>query len=249
MRRFFPVLFLFFALASQSYAWTSKTYQLVVVKACSLMPLSFRNIVYHHKEEILTGVLKPDDAPESTHIYDVNSKSGYLQARIEALVNQIPQKIHDHVSFKEISMDFGRLAHYTCDLNDPLLLSDSDTREPQYAPDFAQYLERNISLFPWIFDGHENALLKNDQWNEYIQKTAEDAVRNYSVIGDSYFPQGVLVSSDTFDPKSLPFGIASLSYSHSITDTVQIWFAVWQKAHADIKFTPFLNEKQSRSHR
>ena len=51
------------------------------------------------------------------------------------------------------------MAHYIADLNDPLVLSDEDPRETQYRADFAIYLEKNIELFPWIFDGHEPSIL------------------------------------------------------------------------------------------
>lgn len=219
-------------------------YQLVVVKSSRLMPRTFRNIVKEHQEDILAGSLHPDNQPETVHTYDPTAHSGFLLTRIQALTTAIPKKIHDHAPFGEIMRDFGSLSHYICDLNDPLLLSDADSREPQYRLDFGQYTEKNIDLFPWIFDGHENASLKEDKLQDYVDQTAAEAVRNYTVLGDAYFPNGTLVSSDTFDPRSLPFGIASLSYSHCINDTVQIWFYTWQKSHADTSYTPFYSEKK-----
>jgi hypothetical protein len=230
------VLFLVL-LAADSQSWTTKTYQLVVVKSTKLMPYLFRTVMMRHQEEILTGCLKPDDRAESEHRYDVTSKSGFLQDRILALTEQIPQKIHDHKSFREVAVDFGRLAHYMCDLNDPLIIENSDPREPQYAKDFAIYLEKNIEKFPWVFDSHENDTLHKNL-KEYLFQVASHAGEKYARLGEAYFPNGVLVSSDTFDPRSLPFGIASLSYSHSINDTVQVWFYTWRKSHADIGYTP-----------
>ncbi len=188
------------------------------------MPLSFRNVMYRHKEELLTGCLQPDDLGESAHRYDVATRKGYLQDRILQLTQDIPRKIYNHVPFSEIAIDFGRLSHYLADLNDPLLLSGSDSREPVYRADFAGYQERNIDIFPWVFDGHENAFLKKGQMESYIYEIAARSIRSYPLLGQSYFPNGVLVSSSTFDPRSLPFGIASLSYSHSISNTVQVWF-------------------------
>lgn len=228
-------------------AWTPKTYQLVVVKSAQLMPLSFRNICYQHKEEILSGTLHPDDQAESAHTYDINSETGFLRTRIEELSRSIPRKIHDHAPFSEVCTDFGRLSHYVSDLNDPLLLSDSDTREPTYDQDFQVYLERNIDLFPWIFDGHEDPTLRSGQMDVYLYRIASAAGKSYPLLGNAYYPDGKFVSSDTFDPRSLPFGIASLSYSHSITNTVQLWFYVWSKSHGDTTYTPFLTKKNPRS--
>lgn len=248
MWRILIFLVLAFALAGAGECWTPKTYQLIVVKSVSLMPGSFKKIMLRHKEEILAGCLQPDKEPESRHTYDLKTRSGYLQDRIEALGAVIPKKIHDHVAFKEIARDFGSLSHYMADLNDPLIIGDADPREPQYGLDFAVYMEKSISQFPWIFDGHENPLLQSGQMKEYLYGIAATAVEKYDRIGEAYFPDGVLVSSDTFDWKSLPFGIASLSYSRSITTTVQMWFYTWRAAHGDVTVTPFFSKQKPRSH-
>jgi hypothetical protein len=124
------------------------------------------------------------------------------------------------------------------DLNDPLLLRDTDAKEPQYRIDFAIFTEKNIEKFPWVFDGHENDWLKAGKLKDYIYQMASQTASKYPLLGEAYFPEGRLVSSDTFGPRSLPFGIASLSYSHSITRTVQIWFHTWRKANGDVTYTP-----------
>jgi hypothetical protein len=236
MRKCFLILLIVIAVSAD--AWTSRTYQIIVVQSIKLMPASFQRIVKTHKEEILRGSLKPDDLGESAHIYDIASRSGYLQDQILELTKVIPQKIESHKPFKETAEDFGRLAHYLCDLNDPLLLKDSDPKEPQYRHDFAIYTEKNIEKYPWIFDGHEDQALNNNDLKEYIYQMAQRASSKYPRLGEAYFPNGKLVSSDTFDPRSLPFGIASLSYSHSISNTVQVWFYTWRQAHGDITYTP-----------
>jgi hypothetical protein len=238
MRWFVLVFFISILIPFSTDAWTSRTYQIIVVQSTKLMPSSFQRIVKSHKEEILRGSLKPDDLDESAHQYDLTTRSGYLQDRILELSRIIPEKIHDHKPFKEIVEDYGRLSHYISDLNDPLILKDSDPKESQYRKDFAIYTEKNIDQYPWIFDGHEDPLLSSNNLREYIYQMAVRASSKYSRLGEAYFPDGKLVSSDTFDARSLPFGIASLSYSHSISNTVQIWFYTWKQAHGDITYTP-----------
>lgn len=246
MRRLSLVLIFLISFLSFSEAWTSKTYQLIVVKSVKLMPLSFRNVMYQHKKELLTGCLKPDNLTEAGHRYNPNTRSGYLQDQIILLSQEIPKKIYNHVPFSEIAFDFGRLSHYLSDLNDPLLLLDGDGREPSYAADFAMYQERNVDVFPWVFDGHDNSLLKKGQLEAYVFEIASRSTRAYPLLGQSYYPKGVLVSSSTFDPRSLPFGIASLSYNHSISNTVQMWFDTWKKSNADMSYTPFYSKKTVR---
>lgn len=247
MRRVFLCCSLIFLMIEFSEGWTPRTYQIIVVKSVRLMPAAFRNVMLQHKEQILAGAIRPDDLTEAEHTYNVDTQSGYLQQQIVTISGQIPLKISTHVPFREIAEDFGRLSHYMADLNDPLILKDSDRRESTYRTDFARYLEKNIDVFPWIFEGHEHPLLRKESQLDYIQHIAFDTAKKYSLLGEAYYPNGRLVSSDTFDPRSLPFGIASLSFTHSISNTVQIWFYVWRKAHGDINYTPFYSKRKSRS--
>lgn len=245
MKRFLAVPCAILLLTTSSEAWTSKTYQLIVVQSMKLMPQSFQRVFLRHQQELLSGSLHPDNGPETDHRYDCKSRTGFLQDRILQLAREIPEMINSHHPFQEIAYKIGGLSHYMSDLNDPLLLEHSDPREPQYRLDFAVYLEKNIDQFPWVFDGHEQPDLIEGKLEDYIFRIASKAAGRYPRIGEAYFPNGVLVSSDTFDPRSLPFGIASLSYSHSISNTIQIWFYVWRQAHGDISKTPFYSgEKQ-----
>ena len=218
-------------------------YQIITVQSTKLMPATFQRIMKRHKEEILLGCLKPDELGEESHFYDLENRKGFLEDRILELTREIPEKIQTHRPFREIAVDFGRLSHYLSDLNDPLLLRNTDPKEPQYRIDFAIYAEKNIEKFPWVFDGHEQDLLKEDRLRDYIYQVASQASAKYPRLGEAYFPHGTLVSSDTFDPRSLPFGIASLSYSHSITHTVQVWFHTWKKSNGDITYTPLYKKK------
>ena len=224
-------------------AWTSRTYQIITVQSTKLMPGSFQRIMRKHKEEILRGSLKPDDRGEEAHRYDLHQRTGFLQDRVLELGSSIPEKIRTHHPFREIAEDFGRLAHYMSDLSDPLLLKDEDVKEPQYRIDFAIYTEKNIPKYPWVFSGHEHPLLEKGNLREYINEIAVQASSKYGRLGEAYFPNGIIVSSDTFDPRSLPFGIASLSYSYSISRTVQMWFYAWKQAHGDITYTPLYKKK------
>jgi hypothetical protein len=101
---------LFFHLQT-AWAWTSRTYQIIVVQSTKLMPATFQRIMRTHKDEILRGCLKPDDAGEDFHRYDLVQRSGFLEQRILELTQSIPAGIAAHRPFREIAEDFGRLSH------------------------------------------------------------------------------------------------------------------------------------------
>jgi hypothetical protein len=47
-----------------------------------------------------------------------------------------------------------------------------------------------------------------------------------------------------FDDRSVPFAVASLSYSHAVTDIVQAWLAAWSRCHGDMGGTPYRGAAQ-----
>jgi hypothetical protein len=49
-----------------------------------------------------------------------------------------------------------------------------------------------------------------------------------------------------FDVRSLPFGIGSLSYSRSVSDTARLWLHLWKQAHGDLTGTPYLARSAQR---
>ena len=65
------------------------------------------------------------------------------------------------------------------------------------------------------------------------QARATAGFRAYAAAGDPPHPSA-------FDDRSVPFAIASLSYSHAITDVARAWLAAWSQAGGDVGRTPYL---------
>ncbi|HET6277533.1 MAG TPA: hypothetical protein VFG08_02000, partial [Candidatus Polarisedimenticolia bacterium] len=53
------------------------------------------------------------------------------------------------------------------------------------------------------------------------------------------------ISRDALDERSIPFGIASLSYSQATTDIVRLWRYVWISVNGDLSGTPHLDPDES----
>jgi len=52
---------------------------------------------------------------------------------------------------------------------------------------------------------------------------------------EEYFPGGEQQTSATFDDRSTAFGVASVSYSHAVTDIVNLYFYIWREAGGDVR--------------
>ena len=55
-------------------------------------------------------------------------------------------------------------------------------------------------------------------------------------MSSEYFPTGSepRTSSD-FDDRSTAFGVASVCYSHAVTDLVNLYFYIWKEAGGDVR--------------
>src|SRR2546425_7574613 len=77
---------------------------------------------------------------------------------------------------------------------------------------------------------------------------AEDGIRDKLVTGvqtcalpiSAFKADGTPKSPSALDERSVPFGIASLSYSHSTSDIAWIWRHLWVSINGDMHGTPFL---------
>ena len=41
------------------------------------------------------------------------------------------------------------------------------------------------------------------------------------------------------DERSVPFGVASLAFSRTVTDTARVWLQSWRQAHGDLTGLPY----------
>ena len=52
-------------------------------------------------------------------------------------------------------------------------------------------------------------------------------------VQSAYNPDGRPRSAADFDEKSLPFGVASLSFSQAVNDIARVWSVIWRRAGGD----------------
>jgi hypothetical protein len=54
-------------------------------------------------------------------------------------------------------------------------------------------------------------------------------------MGEEYFREGVQRTSTDFDDRSTAFGVASVCYSHAVTDLVNLYYHIWRQAGGDVR--------------
>lgn len=246
-----PVLLLAAATAvcADALAWSPEMEERVVFEAARLMPPALRSILNEHIDAMHTG-LREAAADEGSSAHTMlarpTGRGTDAAARATELASEIVAMINGHQPFADVTRKMGSLAHVVCDLNNPLLVSDDDPREYRYAMDYVEYVRSNLDRYPLVFYGWEEEHLRltspksNGDLPAFARQTARRARRYYDDIGRAYSPANKEPASHRFDVRSIPFGIGSISYSYSVTDTARVWLHLWRKANGDLSGTPYL---------
>ena len=112
-----------------------------------------------------------------------------------------------------------------------LRLRHCDSHEPSH-DDFEQYFERRMATFPTVFYG----LDEQPNVSSIVERAVTRTQRFYPLMSSEYFPPGNAPrTSADFDDRSTAFGVASVCYSHAVTDLVNLFYYIWREAGGDVR--------------
>ena len=248
--RHFPLLLIVVSIAvcADAMAWSPEMEERVVFEATRLMPASLRSIMNNHVDALHEGLQEAavdEGSAAHTLLLRPVTRGTNAGARAMELATEIVAMVNSHQPFADVARKMGSIAHVVCDLNNPLLVSDDDPREFQYADDYVEYVRNNLDRYPLVFYGWEEETLRltspkgDGDLSAFVRQTARRARRYYDDIGRAYSPVNKEPMSRRFDVRSIPFGIGSISYSYSVTDTARVWLQVWRKANGDMSGIPY----------
>jgi hypothetical protein len=207
-----------------------------------LMPASLKLALDSHLLDVRRGMLEAQLEEDAPGHRPGNGEQPGLELSLKQSAEELVQAIESAEPFPKIAYRFGKLAHFVMDAGfPPGVTLDGDRRYGH----FSALAENRRDRFPLIFIGHEDTALDQatPDFAAFADRLVAEARREDRALRERYDAAGPEPDPSTFDDRSVPFAVASLSYSRSVTNTVRAWLACWRVAGGDIGRTPYLHAK------
>lgn len=183
-----------------AHAWTPAADRQIAAAGAKLAAPGLYSLVRSHDRDFARGIETARDAPPGT-----------LRERIERETRGVIHMLKAHEPPAAVAEHLGMLAHLVADANTPTTSSD-----------YARYFERRLAKFPVVYYGAEPQLKLGAFLDRTFARTA-----GFRSLVDAEYTRG---DSSTFDDHSTAFGIASVCYSHAVTDTANLFTYIWRDA-------------------
>jgi hypothetical protein len=221
MRRFLLVIFLFPLTAS---AWTRTSDFQIADRAARLAPHDLNLLIRRYNKQYAAGIdfgIKEDAT---------GSHQSHLRDRIEKETRGVIGMVHSKQPMAQVVARLGLLSHLVGDANNPFHVEIEAELESAH-DDFEQYFERRMVRFPTVFYGLDSRLVLP----KYLERTFQRTKSYGPLMHEEYFRDGVRHMSSDFDDRSTAFGVASICYSHAVTDLVNLYYYIWEQCGGDVR--------------
>ena len=125
----------------------------------------------------------------------------------------------------------GVIAHLTADLNNPFNVPQADDRLRSMKSDFESYADSRTGVIPTVFYGLTYLSIPMSSW---IAPLREQKATIRCWLATTSAAECNTTSAD-FDDRSTAFGIVALTYSHAVSDVVNVYYYIWQQAGGDVR--------------
>lgn len=228
--RLLPIVLVLSLPTLASAAWPPSAVERIASKSMSMAPPDMRLIAEKFAPEFREG-FTVDEGVEARHTFLVASRSGALRDLLKSEVESTVRMIRQRQPMRDVVTKLGYITHLVADVNNPFHVASSDPRLVSSQPDFESYFNRKLPKFPTVFYG----LVQPLQLERYIDAALHRSASYYPLLREEYFRFGERRTSAEFDDRSTAFGVASLCYSHAVTDAVNLYYYIWKEAGGDVR--------------
>jgi hypothetical protein len=221
-------------------AWTDAARLRMADDAMKMTPPALNALLERYRKDLMHGMLDAS-REENREEHRQRTSGGYgkaaelISSRAQQAITIIGQP--GRLSLAMYAM--GSAAHFVADVNFPLNTGEAESGDPVFYGSYEKYVEKMLGRFPVVLDRTPSEELDSHRLEDFGRAAARRASLFIPPIRNAYTPDGKPRSASAFDERSLPFGVASLSYSHSVNDIARIWLYIWRQAGGDVEGLPF----------
>jgi hypothetical protein len=218
--------------AEAAVAWTPSTRKKMAEDAARLVPPSLQRLLKRYRRDLGRGLAVRGAESKVGHFEHPGGEGALIESAAEAMHAALAA-LQGGEPLRDVVARLGHVAHLVGDLDDPLVTSQSHPQEARFAPEYTRYVE---SILPKVRLTLERRQPRGiDAYS--LKSWAEEAVtwsrQFYDPIGRSFWVDGTLVRAETFDERSIPFGIGSLTYARAVNDIAVAWITLWREGGGD----------------
>jgi hypothetical protein len=221
-------------------AMPDEVHQEVAAQAARLMPTSLRSVLASHLDELRQGAGAPLGASEEGLFLYPDGAYGSLDRTVDAQAARVVEMLRQRAPMAMVVKEMGVLSRAVALASDPVHVTVHDQRTSDWADDYARFVESRRPRFRVAFGGYASPDLDRGDVAAFVRSAAE-RTRSSSRLLPSLFllDDGSVAKISGFDDRHPAFGVASIGYSHAVTDTARLWLYVWIQAGGDSAGLPF----------
>lgn len=227
-------------LALPCAAFSDKVHQDVAEQAGRLMPASLRGILSKELPALRAGASAPLPVNEDGLFLYPDGTYGTLDQTVERQARRVLDLLQQRAPMESVVREMGVLSRAVALASDPVHVVPHDARTADWSAEFERFLEARQPRFKVAFFGYGSPELDRGDVPGFVRSCAERSRRCGPLLGQMFVKEdGTIAKGSGFDDKHPVFGIASLAYTHAITDTARAWLYVWIRANGDTTGVPF----------
>ncbi len=203
---------------------------LIAQDAAQLMPRSFRSLLPKYFSNLEAGIDKFSCQPYLSG----HGRLALEQELVTKLAGTV-KLLNSKPKFSTVMEELGSVAEMVLLLNLPEL--PEPTRENLLSLKIG--LEINSPSFPRVVYDPSELSLDLNSVKQLLQEISTRRVFITRRYREFFFDESPIDLTIPLDPKSPPFGVLSLVYSHTVNDLARVWLWIWRAANGDMAGRPY----------
>jgi ribosome modulation factor len=235
----FPLGVLAMLAAAEAGAWPAALVESLARDARRLVPRSLALLMWDRDREIVEEAQR--FPPELGQALAVDLAAGQLQPATLAGLEARAEEALDLLRQRRVSegvVKLGGLLRIPADLSDPVLSVGPAGYPAGVTREYYAFVAESLPKIPVVLDDPPALRLERRALPAYWQGLLGRSRSQSTVILTDLFQNGRVVDHRMLDYRMPVFGVASLSYSRSVTAIAATWLAVWREAGGDLTRLP-----------